>query len=86
MTTQLEFDVLRMMMTAAVNAVRDERADLESVHGQVWNTQELSRDFTVSGFCAPFVVVERKSDGQVGSLMFQHAPRYYFTFKADTND
>jgi len=28
MTTQLEFDVLRMMMTAAVNAVRDERADL----------------------------------------------------------
>jgi hypothetical protein len=30
---------------------------------------------------APFVVVRRRSDGQEGSLMFQHWPRYYFLFE-----
>ena len=32
------------------------------------------------GFMAPYVVVRRKSDGQRGSLMFQHDPRFYFSF------
>jgi hypothetical protein len=54
---------------------------LEAEHGQVWDTQELGRDFVVQGFMAPYVVVQRKSDGQRGSLMFQHAPRLYFAFE-----
>jgi hypothetical protein len=32
---------------------------------------------------APLVVVERKSDGQVGSLEFTHMPRLYFNWIAD---
>jgi hypothetical protein len=32
---------------------------------------------------APFVVVRRKSDGVKGSMMFQHMPRYYFSFRED---
>ncbi len=32
---------------------------------------------------APYVVVRRKSDGQKGSLEFQHHPRYYFRFQLD---
>jgi len=48
-----------------------------------WNNEELSRDFQVIGFIAPFVVVVRKSDGAKGSLEFTHSPRFYFNFVAD---
>ena len=58
-----------------------ERAALEARYGQVWNTSELANDFEVMGFAAPFVVVRRKADNKVGSLMFQHHPRYYFSFQ-----
>jgi hypothetical protein len=44
----------------------------------VWTTAELLEMFEVTGFAAPFVVVRRRSDGAVGSLMFTHSPRYYF--------
>ena len=71
---------IRRILTAVINSNSPERAELESKFGTVWNTEELGRDFEVSGFMAPFVVVKRKADGKVGSLMFQHAPRYYFSF------
>ena len=60
-----------------------ERKALEAQHGQVWDTTQLQADFKVTGFQAPFVVVERKSDGVTGSLMFQHMPRYYYDFKGE---
>lgn len=44
-------------------------------------TDEMLNDFNVLAFSAPFVIVERKSDNKKGSLMFQHSPRYYFSFK-----
>ena len=47
---------------------------------QRWDTTQLSADFEVIGFMAPFVVVRRKADGAKGSLMFTHSPRYYFDF------
>ena len=55
---------------------------LEAEYGQVWTTTELSHDFEVLGFMAPFVVVRRRSDGMKGSLEFQHNPRLYFHFQA----
>ena len=48
-----------------------------------WTTDDLSRDFEVIGFAAPFVVVVRKADGVKGSLEFAHSPRVYFNFVAD---
>ena len=48
-----------------------------------WTTEELSRDFEVLGFLAPFVVVKRRSDGAKGSLEFTHSPRFYFNWRAD---
>ena len=57
------------------------RAKLEQEHGQVWTTVEMSEDFDVTGFAAPFVVVTRKSDGQKGTLKFTHQPRFYFSFQ-----
>ena len=38
----------------------------------------------VIGFMAPLVVVRRKADGVKGSLEFQHQPRFYFNFVADS--
>jgi hypothetical protein len=52
-------------------------------YGQVWNTDELARDFEVLGFLAPYVAVRRKADAQVGSLAFQHDPRFYFALSPD---
>ena len=46
-------------------------------------TEELSAEYDVLGFLAPFVVVRRKSDGAKGSMEFTHHPRFYFNFVAD---
>lgn len=74
---------LRREHLIQVNEQADVRTHLEVRHGTVWNTDELSRDFEVLGFAAPFVVVRRRSDGVRGSLMFQHSPRFYFGFAAE---
>jgi hypothetical protein len=74
-------DTIRRQQFAEINAQPGSREALEAEHGQVWDTSQLSQDFTVEGFAAPYVVVRRKSDGQRGTLMFQHNPRYYFAFE-----
>jgi len=74
-------ETIRRRQLAEINTQPGSREALEAEHGQVWDTQELARDFQVEGFLAPYVVVRRKSDGQRGSLMFQHNPRFYFGFE-----
>jgi hypothetical protein len=71
----------RRQRLAEINAQSGTRESLEAQHGQVWSTDELSQDFEVVGFLAPFVMVRRQSDGVKGSLEFQHQPRFYFNFK-----
>ena len=61
----------------------DNRAELEARHGKVWNTQELQEEYAVTGFLAPYVIVRRKRDDAIGSLEFQHEPRYYWGFERD---
>lgn len=51
--------------------------------GQTWTTEELTKDFEVLGFMAPYVVVRRRSDGKKGSLEFTHSPRVYFGWVED---
>jgi len=70
----------RRQRQSELNSTAGEKEALAAKYGQVWNTAELSQDFVVSGFMAPYVVVKRKSDGAVGSLEFQHQPRFYFNF------
>lgn len=74
-------EAMRRDLQNIINAKRAERKDLERKYGKVWNTEELRNEFSVMGFAAPFVVVRRKSDGAVGSLSFQHSPRYYFDWE-----
>jgi hypothetical protein len=60
-----------------------ERQRLTAQHGQVWDSAQLSQDFEVLAFMAPYVVARRKSDARKGSLEFQHHPRFYFNFALD---
>jgi hypothetical protein len=76
-------DTLRRQRLAEINQERGERATLEARFGQVWDTDQLSQEVEVQGFMAPFIVVRRKSDGVMGSLEFQHHPRFHFNFAPD---
>jgi hypothetical protein len=49
-----------------------------------WTTEELTRDFVVLGFAAPFVVARRRDTDVKGSLEFTHSPRVYFNWQPDT--
>ncbi len=59
------------------------RKALTEDYGQTWTTSELQQDFTVIGFGGGYCVVERRSDGQKGSLGFTHMPRFYHSFVPD---
>ena len=74
---------VRRSMVAQINEAKASREALVALHGQVWDTVEMSDAFEVLGFMAPFVGVVRKSDGRTGSLMFQHYPRFYFQWRED---
>ena len=74
---------IRRSRLAEINLMPGSREALEAKHGQVWSTAELTRDFEVEAFLAPLVGVRRRSDGQRGSLEFQHNPRFYFNFKPE---
>lgn len=77
-------------MTDTTEAVRREMiktgqpaADLAVDTGKRWTTDEMTAEFEVIGFAAPFVVVKRRSDGKKGSLEFtggaaSGTPRVYF--------
>jgi hypothetical protein len=75
-----ELDAKQADAVKQINAPPQGREGLERQWGQVWDTEELRRDFHVISFSAPFILVERHADGQQGGLTFQHSPRYYFCF------
>ena len=74
-------ETIRRERVAEINAEPGSREALEAQYGQVWSTDELSEDFAVIGFMAPYVVAIRNSDGVKGSMEFQHNPRFYFNFQ-----
>jgi hypothetical protein len=78
-----ETESIRREMVAEINSNAGPRAELETKHGKIWDTSELSADFEVLGFAAPFVIVRRRSDRVRGSLMFQHHPRFYYSFQPE---
>ena len=76
-----DIEPMRRDLLKKSNAEPGSRESLEHQYGQVWDRAELRRDYDVLGFMAPIVAVERKEDGIKGSLLFQHRPRFYFSFK-----
>ena len=81
MPTRDDTEPMRRELVRQINGNPQIRESLEAAYGQVWDTEELARDFAVEGFAAPFVVVIRKADGVKGSLEFQHSPRFYYAFQ-----
>ena len=87
--TDDETEDIRRDRLAAINITVEsqdpttERKRLEAQYGQVWDTAQLSNDFEVLGFMAPYVVVRCRADGFKGSLEFQHSPRFYFNLVLD---
>jgi hypothetical protein len=77
-------ELLRRRLAARLNSPSRGRADLAAQYGDIWDPDELRRDFEVLVFLAPFVHVRRRADGVDGVLMFQHHPRYYFAFEPTT--
>ena len=72
-------EAVRRIAVQIINEdAQTERSKLEAREGQVWTTDEVGEDFEIIGFAAPMVVARRKSDGQKGTLFFQHEPRFYF--------
>ena len=76
-----DLSLIRRIQAAIINGDARTREELESLHGQTWTTAEMTEEFCVSGFAAPYVIVTRRSDGVQGSLLFRHHPRVYFGFK-----
>ena len=74
-------EAIRKHMVAEINAVPGSREALEAEYGQVWDISQMQKEFTALSFLAPMIIVRRKSDGQKGSLTFQHDPRFYFDFQ-----
>lgn len=69
-------DIIRMAMAAEIN-------EAPVPEGKTWTTAQLTEEFNVLGFMAPFVVVVRKSDGKRGTLEFKHSPRTYFNWREE---
>lgn len=76
-------EAARRERVAEINLAPGSREALEAQYGQVWDTDQLLEEFEATGFLAPYVSVRRRSDGQKGSLEFQHAPRLYYGWQAD---
>jgi hypothetical protein len=79
----IESENIRMHLTEAINGQEAEKETFEKQYGQVWDTDQLRQDFEVNSFLAPYVFVTRKSDKKRGYLMFQHSPRFYFSFQME---
>ena len=76
-------ETIRRTMVQQINSDAGDRERLEALHGQVWDTAELQQDFEVLSFAAPLIVVREKKSGRMGSVYFQHSPRFYWGFSPD---
>jgi hypothetical protein len=76
-----ETESIRRELVNNINSNSKTREELEALHGTVWDVKQLYGDFKAESFLAPFIFVTRLSDGQRGSLTFQHSPRFYYDFQ-----
>ena len=84
-TEQIRKIAVMAINSKTTDSKDDDRSRLEAEYGvgNVWSTDEVSEDFVIHSFLAPFVSVSRKVDGVEGLIKFQHSPRLYFDFKED---
>lgn len=75
---------IRRKLTSIINAgalTKEQFAE----HGiEALTTEEVAREYEITGFAAPLVAARRRSTGERGSLYFQHHPRLYFAWEPDS--
>jgi len=76
-------DVELNMLEKQINGAPKNRAELEETEDQVWTTEEVKQEFEISGFKGPFALARHLGSGDVGTLIFQDNPRYYFGWNPD---
>jgi len=59
-----------------------ERVRLEKKYGKVYNTKEVTAEFKIQGFMAPYVACVNRHTKEEGVLEFQDYPRFYFNFRS----
>ena len=74
---------VRRYMVNAINSSQKSKDDWAKEYGKVWETKDLTSEFEVISFAAPYVVAKNKLTGKKGSLLFSHSPRYYFGWLED---
>lgn len=74
-------EAIRREMVADINNQPHTREEFKELGVKVWDTSELTKEFEVIGFMAPFCVAKRKDTGARGTFMFQDTPRLYFEWK-----
>jgi hypothetical protein len=74
-------DLKRAKMTAEINANAKSREVLAAEFGSVYNTDELMEHYEIISFAAPFVYGVDRATKKKGTLIFQHNPRFYHSFK-----
>ena len=73
----------RREMVSELNRLPSGREDLEEKYGKVWSTDQMTEEFQALGFLAQYIHVMRRSDKVKGTMMFQHNPRFYFSFSGE---
>ena len=54
------------------------RKVIEERVGQVWNTDEVTKEFNIEGFLAPLCYGTHRETGVKITLAFTHSPRFYY--------
>lgn len=80
-----ETEAIRRLEVALINAAPGSREALEAEYGEVWDLDQLRERFEVVQFQAPYLVVRERKTGTLGSVKFQHNPRFYWGWKAHDN-
>lgn len=77
-------DGVRRQRLDELGLVPGSREALEDEHGQVWDTQELLRDFEVLERLGPYIAVRRRADGQKGNVEADDNFQFLFRFRPAT--
>lgn len=77
-----ELKAFRSLMATAIDEHSRTKEFLEEKlgKGNVWDEEELKRDFDIHAEMAPCCIVVRKADGMPGVIGFQNKPKLYFGF------
>lgn len=80
---EMAVEALRKTTAQIINSNPKSREELESLFIKVYDTTEMIESFSPISFAAPFIYVVEKATGKKGTLIFQHNPRFYYSFEEE---